>query len=170
MSIKKFSGIFCYQLVTNTSAFLSSPPRESRLLSDISMPTYTSITATEVSDVTMSSLGGVQKDHVPIRTLKDNNGLLHHQLHYPVTVGKNGKWSTLTQECKLCKEKGVKKHLVGHYCLTCGELFAFCCPNKYNDGRDCFKEHIDHIKQTSKRMQGWLGVFCWLLAPLWCIS
>ncbi len=38
MSIKKFAVVLCYQLVTNTSAFLSSPVCEPRLLSEISVP------------------------------------------------------------------------------------------------------------------------------------
>jgi hypothetical protein len=65
----------------------------------------TSVSATEVSDVTLSISGQGQETHVPLRTLKDNNGLLHHQVCYPITVGKNGKKSTLTRLCKLCKEK-----------------------------------------------------------------
>ena len=170
MTIKKFAGVLCYQLVTNTSAFLSSPVREPRLLSEISLPAVTSASATEVSDVTTSPSGEGQNRHIPIRTLKDNNGLLHHQVCFPVTVGKNGKKSTLTRLCKLCKENEGKKHLVGYYCLTCGESNSFCCPNKYNIERDCFKEHVENIKRTSKRMRGRLRVFCWLLAPLWCIS
>lgn len=155
MSIKKFAGVLCYQLVTNTSAFLSSPVREPRLLSEISLPIVTSVSTTEVSDVTTSSSsGGGQNKHVPIRTLKDNNGLLHHQVRFPITVGKNGKKSTLTRLCKLCKDKQGKKHLVGYYCLTCGETNSFCCPNKFNTERDCFKEHVENIKRTSKRMRG----------------
>jgi hypothetical protein len=75
------------------------------------------------------SLKAQQNQRGPVyitkRSTKDDNGLLHYQVHHPVTVGKNGKWSTLTRECKLCKEKRVKKHLLGHYCLTCGDLFAF---------------------------------------------
>jgi hypothetical protein len=54
MTIKKFAGVLCYQLVSNTSAFLSSPVREPRLLSEISLPAVTSASATEVSDVTTS--------------------------------------------------------------------------------------------------------------------
>jgi len=46
--------------------------------------------------------------HVPIWSLKDNNGLLHHQVCYHVSVSKAGKRSTLTRECKLCKELGKK--------------------------------------------------------------
>jgi hypothetical protein len=40
--------------------------------------------------------------HVPIRTLKENNGLLHHQVQYPVGVSKKGKWRSMTCECKIC--------------------------------------------------------------------
>jgi hypothetical protein len=128
MSIKNFAGVLCYQLVTNTSAFLSSPVRGPRLLSEISLPALTSVSATEVSDVTLSISGQGQETHVPLRTLKDNNVLLHHQVCYPITVGKNGKKSTLTRLCKLCKEKDGKKHPVGYYCLTCGETIPFVAP------------------------------------------
>jgi hypothetical protein len=83
--------------------------------------------------------------HVPIRTLKDNNGLLHHQVQYPVGVSKKGKLRSMTRECKLCKETGGKKHLVGVYSLTCGESAACCCPNSYND-RDCFSVHVSRIQ------------------------
>jgi hypothetical protein len=50
--------------------------------------------------------------HVPIRTLKDNNGLLHHQVQYPVGVSKKGKRRSMTPECKLCKETGGKSTLL----------------------------------------------------------
>jgi hypothetical protein len=68
MPIKKFdSGILCYQLVTNTSAFLSYPPQEPRLLSEISMPTYTLITATEVSDVSSNYWQKWKMEHIDTR-------------------------------------------------------------------------------------------------------
>jgi hypothetical protein len=71
-----------------------------------------SVSTTEVSDVTTSSSsGGGQNKHVPIRKLKDNNGLLHHQVRFPITVGKNGKKSTLTRFCKLCKDNQEKKSI-----------------------------------------------------------
>jgi hypothetical protein len=91
-TIKKFAGVLCYQLVTNTLAFLSSPACEPRLLSEISLPAVTLVSATKVSDVTTSPSGEEQNGHIPI------------------TVGKNGKKSTLTCLCKLCKEKEGKSN------------------------------------------------------------
>ena len=149
MSIKRFAGILCHQLVTNTSAFTSTSSRQSRMLSEISMP---SVSTPEISDVTTST-ENKENVHVPIRSLKDNNGLLHHQVRYRVSVSKAGKRSTLTRECKLCKEMGVKKHLVRYYCLTCGETAAYCCPNSYNTDRDCFKEHVERIQWCSNRQR-----------------
>jgi hypothetical protein len=54
MTIKKFAGVLCYHLVTNTSAFLSSPGCELRFISEISLPAETTVSATEVSNVTPS--------------------------------------------------------------------------------------------------------------------
>jgi hypothetical protein len=47
MTIKKFAGVVCYQLVTITSAFYASPLHEPCLLLEISL-------TAEVSDVTTS--------------------------------------------------------------------------------------------------------------------
>jgi hypothetical protein len=150
ITIQRFSGVLCYQFVTNTSAFVSFSLLQRKLLSEISLPAVSSTSTPDISSVTQDTLQQ-NKENVPVivRTIKDNYGLLHHQVPYPVTVGKNGKRSTLIRECKLCKEKGLKKHLVGHYCLTCGEMFAYCCPSKYNTERDCFKDHVAAIKRTS---------------------
>jgi hypothetical protein len=146
MTIQKFAGALCYQFVTNTSAFVSLSLLQQRLLSEVLRPAISSISTQDISNVTKSSTEFKVNPPITIRSIKDNNGLLHHQVHYPGTVGKNEKRSTLTRERKFCKEKGVKKHLVGHYSLTCGECFAFCCPNKYNNGRDCFRDHVAAIK------------------------
>jgi hypothetical protein len=105
MTIKEFAGVLCYQLVTNTSAFLSSPVHEPCLFSGISLPAVTSVSATEVSDVTTSPTGEAHNRHVPRTTLKDKNVLLHHQVCFITTDGKKGKKSTFTRLCKLCKEK-----------------------------------------------------------------
>jgi len=150
MTIQKFAGSMCYHFVTNTSAFVSVSLLQRRLLSEISLPAVLSTSTLDVSSVAQDT-SQQKKENVPVtvRMIKDNNGLLHHQVPYPVTVG-----STLTRECKLCKENGLKKHLVGHYCLTCGETFAYCCPNKYNTDRDCFKDHVKAIKRTSNRSRG----------------
>jgi len=55
---------------------------------EIGLPACTSLSATKFSDVTTSSLGSGLKEHVTRRTLKDNNGLLHQQINFPLTVGK----------------------------------------------------------------------------------
>jgi hypothetical protein len=116
MSIKRFAGILCHQLVTNTSAFTSASLRQSGMCSEISMPSKPILNTQDISDVTTNT-ENKEDFHVPIRSLKDNNGLLHHQVRYHVSVSKAGKRSTLTRECKLCKELGKKTHLVGYYCM-----------------------------------------------------
>jgi hypothetical protein len=131
ISIKRFAGILCHQLVTNTSAFTSTSLRQSHMCSEISMPSQPTLNTQDISDVTTNT-ENKENFHVPIRLLKDNNGLLHHQVRYRVSVSKAGKRSTLTRECKPCKELCKKKHLVGYYCMTRGETAAYCCPNTYN--------------------------------------
>jgi len=150
MSIKRFAGILCHQLVTNTSAFTSASLRQSGMCSEISMPSKPILNTQDISDVTTNT-ENKEDFHVPIRSLKDNNGLFHHQVCYHVSVSKAGKRSTLTRECKLCKELGKKKHLVGYYYMTCGETASYCCPNTYNTDRDCFKEHVERIQRSSNR-------------------
>jgi hypothetical protein len=152
MSIKRFAGILCHQLVTNTSAFTSTSLRQSRMCSEISMPSQPTLNTQDISDVTTNT-ENKENFHVLIWLLKDSNGLLHHQVHYHVSVSKAGKRSTLTRECKLCKELGKKKHLVGYYCMTCGETAAYCCSNTYNTDRDCFKEHVERIQWSSNQQR-----------------
>jgi len=85
----------CYYL----SAFISAP-LHSHLLADISLgPTNTPSTQ-EISELTAAD--NKENLHVPIGTLKGNNGLLHHQVQYPVVVSKKGKWRSMTCECKIC--------------------------------------------------------------------
>ena len=148
VTIKTFAGMLCHQFATNTSAFISAPSHP-RLLAEISLgATNSSPSTLEISDLTTAD--NKENVHHPIRTLKDNNGLLHHQAQYPVGVSKKGKRRSMTRECKLCKEAGGKKHLVGFYCLTCGESAAYCCPNSYSD-RDCFSVHVSRIQRCSLR-------------------
>jgi hypothetical protein len=111
MSIKRFAGILCHQLVTNTSAFTSTSSRQSCMCSEISMPSQPTLNAQDISDVTTNT-ENKENFHVPIRSLKDNNGLLHHQVRYRVSVSKAGKRSTLTWESRLCKELGKKSILL----------------------------------------------------------
>jgi hypothetical protein len=76
-------------------------PSHSRLLAEISLgPTNTPSTQ-EISELTTTD--NKENLHVPIITLKDNNGLLHHQVQYPVGMSKKGKQRSMTCECKLCK-------------------------------------------------------------------
>ncbi len=117
------------------------------MLAEISLGT--SINTPEISDLTTTNTDNKENLHVPIRSFKDNNGQLHHQVCYPVGVSKKGKRRSMTHECKLCKEM-AKKHLVGYYCLTGGESLAYCCPNLYND-MDCFKMHVERIQRCSNR-------------------
>jgi hypothetical protein len=52
MSIKRFSGILCHQLGTNTSAFTSTSSCQSRMCSEISMPSQPTLNTQDISDVT----------------------------------------------------------------------------------------------------------------------
>jgi hypothetical protein len=115
VTIKRFAGLLCYHFVTYTSMFTSAPSHLSRMLAEISLGT---------SIKTTTNTDNKENWHVPIRSFKDNNRLLHHQVRYPVGVSKKGKWRSMTHECKLCKER-AKKHLVGYYCLTFGESSAY---------------------------------------------
>jgi hypothetical protein len=80
--------MLCYQFVTNTSAFTSAPSHPSRMLAKISLGT--SINTPEISDLTTTITDYKENLHVPIRSFKDNNGLLHPQVRYPVGVSKKG--------------------------------------------------------------------------------
>jgi hypothetical protein len=136
--------MLCHQFVPNTSAFISAASHP-RLLTEISLGSSTN--TQEISDLTSSNVDDKENLHIPIKTLKDNNELLHHQVCYPVGVSKKGKWRSMTCECKLCKEAG-EKQLVGYYCFTCGESAAYCCPNNFNN-RDCFQGHVGRIQRCS---------------------
>ncbi len=91
---------------------------------EIGLPACTSLSATKFSDVTTSSLGSGLKEHVTRRTLKDNNGLLHHQVNFPTTVGKKH----LNTSLQTMQGKTRKKHLVGYYCLTVVKQISFAVP------------------------------------------
>jgi hypothetical protein len=96
---KKFAVVFCYQLITNTSDFHSS---------DISQPAFTTFSTTEISETVTNLSSDKENIHIPVRTLKENNGLLHQQVHFPKPVSKTGKSITLTHVCELCKENNEK--------------------------------------------------------------
>ena len=80
--------MLCHQFVPNTSAFISAALHPC-LLTEISLGS--SANAQEISDLTSLNADDKQNLHVPIRTLKDNNGLLYHQVQYPIGVSKKEK-------------------------------------------------------------------------------
>jgi hypothetical protein len=88
VTIKKFFwnavSSICYLYLC---IYLALPP--SCLLAEISLgPTNTPSTQ-EISDLTTAD--NKENLNTPIRTLKDNNGLLYHQVQYPIGVSKKEK-------------------------------------------------------------------------------
>ena len=86
---------------------------------------------------------GSQCHLIPVHSLSDCQGVIHHQVKLPMQVGKNGKRYTKQRPCKQCKEKGVRRDTT-FYCYTCGLSSSFCCPTEKTT-LDCFKDHVDQI-------------------------
>ncbi len=108
ITIQKFAGALCYQLVTNTSAFVSFSLLQLRLLSEVSLSAISSISTQDTSNVIKSSAECQENHPITIRLIKDNNGHLHHQVHYPV----NGwKWKTehIDTRRQIVQGKGAEK-------------------------------------------------------------
>ena len=95
MSIKKFVGILGHQLVTNALAFSSHPLQGTVTPATISVPSMA------VASVSMVTLNMDDPQVVVLdRTLIDTNGVLHHQVRFPVGVSIVGKKQWMTQKCK----------------------------------------------------------------------
>jgi hypothetical protein len=58
------------------------------MLAEISLGTI--INPPEISELTTTNTDNKENVHVPIISFKDNSGLLHDQVYYPVGVSKNG--------------------------------------------------------------------------------
>jgi hypothetical protein len=88
---------------------------------------------------------------IPLHSLSDCQGVVHHQVKLPIQVGKNGKQYTKQRPCKQCKGKGVQRDTT-FYCYTCGLSASFCCPTEKTT-LDCFKDHVDEIKRPCMATQ-----------------
>jgi hypothetical protein len=80
---------------------------------------------------------------IPECTLTDVNGVLHHQVSYPIGQQTSGKEMYKNVTCKMCKSNG-KRRLVHYYCHTCG-LSALYCADKE---RDCFCIYVLMITRS----------------------
>ena len=102
-------------------------PAKSVASSDLSMP----------ADMT---------DKPIVQSLSDCNRKTHCLVKFDVTKDPSGRCRTKKRKCKKCMEN-KKRRDVSFYCISCGETFSFCTNI---DGRDCFKEHVNEIKRTTR--------------------
>jgi len=78
MSIQKFADALCYQFVTSTSLLASFLLLQWRLLAEILLPSQSSNSTQDTSNVTEISVECIENQPITIRSIEDNNGLLHH--------------------------------------------------------------------------------------------
>jgi len=139
ISIQRFAGMLSYQLLKNAKRLGSTSLAPSYLPEEVACPAMTMVS----SDVsTPSDL----TDKPIIRSLVDANGKTHYLVKFDVTKDPSGRCRTKQRKCKKCFEN-KKRRDVSFYCISCGESYSYCTNM---DGRDCFKSHVDEIKQTTR--------------------
>ena len=145
MTIQRFGGVLGRQLIHYASTCSKAQPHQPQSEKENIPPSLTS----DSFSFNMSSLSDNLVDGssptvlIPIRSLADCQGVVHHQVKLPMQVGKNGKRYTKQRPCKQCKGRGDQQDTT-FYCFTCGLSASFCCPTEKTT-RDCFKEHVDEI-------------------------
>ena len=144
MGIKKFAGALALQLISCASLFLSNSLQPIENIS-ITMP---SSVESQVSEVTNSTTNTSTNTIESLRSLKDANNNVHTLVKLPKKVTEKSKHKgSLSRKCKICDEKGVR-HDVVYYCLECEMSHNYCSPDKFNQSRDCFAEHVRRMKRS----------------------
>ena len=156
LTIQRFAGILGHQLILNAAA-LSNSAVVSRFASasvpqpiSVTLPGVVSAQHTATTQETISSVSDPASNPsilIPIRSIADCCGNLHHQVKLPLQVGRNGKRYTKQRPCKFCKQTNVRRDCI-YYCFTCGLSASFCCPTERCD-RDCFKAHVTQIQMPA---------------------
>jgi hypothetical protein len=130
ITIQRFAGILGRQLITISSSCSKSISFHSNEAEKENI-----VPASLVSDsflLNVSSISDYCADAspiilIPIPSLADCQGVMHHQVKLPMQVGKNGKKYTKQKPCNQCKGKGIRRDTT-FYCYTCGLSASSCCP------------------------------------------
>jgi len=143
MMIEKFAGILAYHLIHFANNLSSSSITKNSAAcptASISLLTLCHSSASSIT-LTLSSCGTQQL--VAHLSLTDINSMTHYQVPNGKTCAANGKKQTFMRECKLCIDGRL---LAGFYCFPCN--LTLCSPSSFNNGRDCFAEHVQKVKQS----------------------
>ncbi len=142
MTMQTFAGVLGNQLIKNAAAYGRPTQRffsslNSQLFSPKAQDSIMLSNTTEISSISDDKNNTII---VPLRFIADVNGKEHHLVGYPLKTHSNGEKCTKTRGCKECHSKGIR-HLVWHYCNSCGMSFSFCLST--NDcNQNCFLTHV----------------------------
>jgi hypothetical protein len=147
ISIQRFAGMLSHQLIHAARA-LSAVATIQFLPEDEAAPLSCAITlpSNTVSDLSSPDLHS-SSDKQVIRAIPDATGKTHYLVKFDVTKDPSGRSRTKKRKCKKCLGEGQRRD-VSYYCITCGESYSFC---NNNNGRDCFKHHIETIRRLTRQ-------------------
>jgi hypothetical protein len=147
MPIKKFAGVLSFQLLLFANTLKTS--------SSISVP-FTVITEESEPASSLDNFGSsptTGTNHSMLSSYTDANGFLHRPIPFQST--KHGSRRGIKpRRCFYCRVEG-KPNSGGwarHSCSHCNK--AYCCPGPRNDGRNCFRLHVEDIRHQRKRRVG----------------
>jgi hypothetical protein len=123
ITIQQFAGILGRQLITISSScsksisFHSNEAEKKKYIVPASL--VSNSFSLNVSSISVYCADASPTILIPIRSLADCQGVMHHQVKLPMHMGKNGKKYNQQQPCKQCKGKGIRRDTT-FYCYTCG--------------------------------------------------
>lgn len=140
-----FEGVLGHQMISNASscskhyaAFRVEPEKENLVPPTLVTDSF-SLNISLLSDNCVGSPCLL----IPVCSLSDCQGAVHHQVKLPIQIAKNGKWYTKQWPYKQFQEKVVQRDAT-FYCYTCRLSASFSCPTEKTT-LDCFKDHVDKI-------------------------
>ncbi len=146
MPIRKFSGLLSFQLLSFADCLKKN--------SDSSLPI--TILMQDDSPGLVSSPTSSGQRQQSLRTTSsgisshtDSNGVVHFPVAF--SPSKGARCGIKPRRCAFCRTEG-KANSGGwarHSCNVCNK--AYCCPSARNNYRDCFRDHVEAIKRTTRR-------------------
>jgi hypothetical protein len=149
MPIKKFAGILAMQLILFSKSLSGSSTNNI----PCTIMTYDNENAgsnngsSDISSPTeITNTSGLSQ-------YTDCNGFIHCPVAFNSSQNSSRR-GIKPRRCSYCREEG-KPNSGGwarHYCSHCNK--AYCCPGPRNDGRNCFRLHVEEIRRHRKRRVG----------------
>jgi hypothetical protein len=150
MPIKKFAGILSYQLIVFSKSLTSSVaqhvPYDITVINNNNDNNNRSESTLELSNGSPTEI----TDYSDMTTYTDCNGFIHRAIPFK-SAEKSSRKGIKPRRCFYCRIEG-KPNSGGwarHCCSHCNK--AYCCPGPRNQGRDCFRLHVEDIRRDRSR-------------------